>query len=100
MTTSRETSLARDVKEIKNMMGTIVETQTKQGNDLESIKTWRLSQEAAKKAVDEYKAQEALERRDKRDDKFIKTKSELVRTLIPLAIALTALVYAYVNRVQ
>lgn len=97
----RNTSqVSRDVKEIKAMVSNVITTQTKQGEAIEGLQQWRLSTEAAREAVEKYKSDEAQTRRDRDSTKFINSKSEILKTLVPLLVALTALVYAYTQRIH
>jgi len=93
-------AVADDVKDIKKMVTGLTKTVSEQRKDIDALQQWRLSTEAARAAVDKYKADELAQKNLQTNSRFINSKAELLRTLIPLILALTALVYAFLERIK
>lgn len=101
---SKETAtlgtVARDVREVKGLVQGQSKTLKEHSDAIKTLQEWKRGLDIAKQAVDEYKKQE-------RDDKYQTTKtsayrnlSEVLKYVVPLIVALMALIYAYTSRIH
>lgn len=64
------------------------------------LETWKISQDAGKAAVDEYKRQEVVEKSNNARNSVYIGKADLFKYGSLLAAALTTAIYAYLSRAR
>lgn len=62
---------------------------------LQAVETWKISQDAGKAAVDEYRRQESSDRTTKDRDSMVQTIKDLTPYIIAILVAGAALLYTH-----
>ena len=98
--TATITTVARDIREVKGLVQGQAKVIRDQGVAIQNLEDWKRGLDIAKQAVDEYKKQEENDRYQKAKTTVYINKAEVLKYLVPLIIAIMALVYAYTSRIK
>lgn len=98
--TATLTTVARDVREVRGLLQAQSKTLSKHTSDIAELKDWKRGTEIATKAVEEYKRKETQDKMEGNKSTAYKNLAEVLKYVVPLVIALTALAYAYTNRIH
>lgn len=93
-------TVARDVREVKGLVVSQGKELGEHGRQIGELQNWKRGIDIAKNAVEEYKRQEQSDKYNSAKTTTYKNLGEVLKYVVPLIVALMALLYAYTDRIK